>query len=107
MTDDAVRGALLGRRIAEPGMFDDGLAAAVDALARAAFLAGLAAARLHPPLQDREAFYAGLIQGIQEADLAFAMRVPRPTDQCTRTHLQKSPCAEPAGPWALFSPRNP
>ncbi|HSP17974.1 MAG TPA: hypothetical protein VLQ79_00555 [Myxococcaceae bacterium] len=72
--DDAERGALVGRRIAEPGMFDDGLAAAVDALARAAFLGGLAAARLKPPLQDREAFYAGLIEGIHEADLAFAAR---------------------------------
>jgi hypothetical protein len=65
----------MGRRIAEPGMFDDGLAAAVDALARAAFLAGLAAARLKPPLQDRDAFYAGLIEGLQEADLAFQARI--------------------------------
>ena len=64
----------MGRRIAEPSMFDHGLAAAVDALARAAFLAGLAAARLEPPLQDRDAFYAGLIEGIHEADLAFQAR---------------------------------
>jgi hypothetical protein len=68
--DDTARGLALGARLLGPGTFDRGLAAAVDALARAAFHAGLAAARLDPPIEDAQAFYRGLIQGIQEADLA-------------------------------------
>jgi hypothetical protein len=63
--DDAARGLALGARLVGPGMFDGGLAAAVDALARAAFNAGLAAARLDPPMEDAEAFYCGLIEGLQ------------------------------------------
>jgi hypothetical protein len=53
--DDAARGLALGVRLVYPRMFDHGLADAVDALARAAFDAGLAAARLEPPMQDAEA----------------------------------------------------
>jgi hypothetical protein len=55
-------------------MFDGGLAAAVDTLARAAFQAGLAAAQLDPPITDPEVFYGGFIEGIQETDLAMRRR---------------------------------
>jgi hypothetical protein len=65
--DDAARGLALGTCMVDGGMFDHGLPAAVDTLARAAFYAGLAAGRLEPRLEDPEAFYYGLIQGIQEA----------------------------------------
>jgi hypothetical protein len=108
ITDDTARGAKLGEEITRSGMFDDGLPAAVDALARAAFTAGLAAARLHPPLQDPEAFYCGLIQGIQEADLALRYGkckrgdplVPKASDTTIMTALapRASPADEQAGP---------
>ena len=61
-------------------MFDGGLAAAVDTLTRTAFSAGLVAAELDPPIKDPEAFYCGLIQGIQETDLAMRVGKGRPAD---------------------------
>ena len=56
----------MGTRAVRADMFGHGLAADVDTLARVAFNTGLAAARLDPPITDPEAFYGGLIEGIQE-----------------------------------------
>jgi hypothetical protein len=72
-------------------MFDQGLAAAVDALACAAFDAGFATAQLSPPVQNAEAFYSSLIRGTQETDQAMRAKSRRRQQQQRNIQVPQRP----------------